>query len=293
MTAQLIPLRVAEIGNGTPIRRALPHRQVRRIGAWCFLDHAGPVRFSTEGLDVAPHPHVGLQTFTWMIEGELLHRDSLGFEQLIRPNQVNLMTAGYGITHSETTPPEVKVFHSAQLWIALPKEKRHMAPSFEHFPQLPQKSMHGVTVTVLMGQYLDMVSPVPSHTPLVGVDIKANSNQALDLVLRSDFEYGILVLSGRAQVGDFMLEPDHLYFQPRGQTALTIKLDANTHILFLGGEPYTDPLALWWNFVVHDQKELEQAYNDWVHHAARFGEVLSYPGPRLEAPDFTGSVRFS
>ncbi len=135
---QEFPIRRAEIGQGTVIKRALPSRHKRMIGAWCFLDHAGPVHFPQgDGLDVGPHPHIGLQTFTWMIEGTIMHTDSLGSKQLIRPYQVNLMTAGYGISHTEVAPEHETKMHAAQLWIALPDEKRNMAPQFDHYPNLP------------------------------------------------------------------------------------------------------------------------------------------------------------
>lgn len=293
MTAHLFALRQAQIGLGTTIRRALPQRNLRRIGAWCFLDHAGPVHFTDSGLDVGPHPHVGLQTFTWMIDGELLHRDSLGHEQLIKPKQVNLMTAGHGIVHSETTPAGVKAFHSAQLWIALPKEYKDIAPRFEHFPQLPEKTEQGVEYTVLMGDFKQMSSPVPSYIPLVGVDIRAQSAQQISLALRPDFEYGVLVLSGKATVAEATLDIEHLFYSPVGTQELVIHLEAGCHFLLIGGEPYTDPLAMWWNFVVHDQKDLDQAYHDWQHRTDRFPVVPGYKGESLDAPVLSERVKFS
>ena len=134
---QEFPLRSAEIGQGTVIKRALPSRHKRMIGAWCFLDHAGPVTFPQgDGLDVGPHPHIGLQTFTWMIEGTMMHTDSLGSKQLIRPKQVNLMTAGHGISHTEVAPDTETKMHAAQLWIALPDAKIAVEPRFDHYPEL-------------------------------------------------------------------------------------------------------------------------------------------------------------
>lgn len=293
MTNQFLPIRKAEIGEGTIIRRALPQKGLRRIGAWCFLDHAGPVQFSDKGLDVAPHPHVGLQTFTWMLEGELLHRDSLGFEQLIKPKQVNLMTAGHGIAHSETTPDGVQVLHSAQLWIALPKQQKDVAPHFEHYPDLPEQQINGVNYIVLMGDYLGMSSPVPSYSPLVAVDIQTEQTQDLVLDLRPDFEYGVLLLAGQVTLDGQRLDVEQLFYCTAGATELRIQLQAGSRLLFLGGEPYTDELAVWWNFVCHDQAELEQAYADWLNHSERFGVVVGYEGDRLEAPVLSGQVRFS
>lgn len=293
MLTRIIRLRQAEIGMGTKIRRALPYRDLRRIGAWCFLDHAGPVHFTDKGLDVGPHPHVGLQTFTWMIDGELLHRDSLGHEQLIKPKQVNLMTAGHGIVHSETTPVGVHDFHSAQLWIALPKEYKDVAPRFEHFPLLPEKIKNGVEYTVLMGDFDQMKSPVPSYSPLVGVDIRAQNAQTIRLALRTDFEYGVLVLQGKAVIADSILDIEQLFYSPVGADELVIHLEAGCHLLFIGGEPYTDSFAIWWNFVVHDQAELQQAHQDWQLRTGRFPTVPGYVGESLDAPALADKVKFS
>ena len=163
MKAKLLDLRVATLGAGTVIRRALPQRELRRIGAWCFLDHLGPQGPDQGGLDVGPHPHVGLQTFTWMLQGELLHRDSLGYEQVIRPKQVNLMTAGHGIAHSENTVSDHEVLQTAQFWIALPRAQKDIPPQFAHYPNLPERvDPSGVQYVVLMGQFMGLESPVPS-----------------------------------------------------------------------------------------------------------------------------------
>jgi redox-sensitive bicupin YhaK (pirin superfamily) len=156
-------LRRAEIGQGTVIARALPHREKRMIGAWCFLDHAGPVEFVPgEGLDIGPHPHMGLQTFTWMIEGTLMHTDSLGSKQLIQPKQVNLMTAGYGISHTEVTPPHETQLHTAQLWIALPDDKRNMPAKFQHYPEFPIIQKDQIECRVLVGDFLGHTSLLKS-----------------------------------------------------------------------------------------------------------------------------------
>ncbi|MBF2979098.1 pirin family protein, partial [Pseudomonas aeruginosa] len=141
---QRVTARAAEIGGGITVSRLMPSRQRRMIGAWCFLDHAGPAEFEPGGgLAVGPHPHIGLQTFTWMIQGEALHRDSLGNVQVIRPGQVNLMTAGHGIAHTEESLPDERHAHAAQLWIALPYEQRDIAPAFDHHPDLPRWQEQG------------------------------------------------------------------------------------------------------------------------------------------------------
>ena len=161
---QEFPLRSAEIGQGTVIKRALPSRHKRMIGAWCFLDHAGPAVFPQgDGLDVGPHPHIGLQTFTWMIEGSMMHTDSLGSRQLIRPGQVNLMTAGYGIAHAEVAPETETHLHAAQLWIALPDSHRHIAPRFQHYPDLPKTKIGDFDATVLAGEALLLLAEPPLY----------------------------------------------------------------------------------------------------------------------------------
>ncbi|ENG3781969.1 TPA: pirin family protein, partial [Acinetobacter baumannii] len=208
---QEFPIRSAEIGQGTVIKRALPSRQKRMIGAWCFLDHAGPVTFPAgNGLDVGPHPHIGLQTFTWMIEGTMMHTDSLGSKQLIRPKQVNLMTAGHGISHTEVAPDTETQMHAAQLWIALPDHKRNMDPKFEHYPDLPVVEKDGLEFTVLVGEYLETTSPVVVHTPLVGVDLIATQDTKTRIPLNPEFEYGFMALDGVAHVNGHELTADNM-----------------------------------------------------------------------------------
>src|SRR6185312_12311610 len=166
---QRISSRHAEVG-GIPINRLMPSRQRRMIGAWCFLDHAGPAVFAPgTGMRVGPHPHIGLQTFTWMIKGEVLHRDSLGNEQIIRPGQVNLMTAGHGIAHTEESLSTENSLHAAQLWIALPPEASNCAPAFDHHPDLPVWSDSGCDFTLLAGNYKGYSAPARLYSPLVGM----------------------------------------------------------------------------------------------------------------------------
>ncbi len=169
-TPERLSTRLADVG-GLPVHRAVPQRALRKVGAWCFLDHLGPAAQSTEhSLQVGPHPHIGLQTFTWMIEGEVLHRDSLGSEQVIRPGQVNLMTAGRGIAHSEESLGSPRI-HAAQLWIALPGDQRDMPPRFQHYPDVPRCTQDGLEICVLAGEALGIVSPVQVHSPLVALDL--------------------------------------------------------------------------------------------------------------------------
>lgn len=285
-------IRSAEIGKGTVIKRALPSRHKRMIGAWCFLDHAGPVHFPQgDGLDVGPHPHIGLQTFTWMIEGTMMHTDSIGSKQLIRPKQVNLMTAGYGISHTEVAPDTETKMHAAQLWIALPDDKLNMAPQFDHYPELPVVIREGVEFTVLVGEYLDTTSPVKVHSELVGVDLTAQESTTTRIPLNPQFEYGFLALEGNAIINGHELTDDNMVVLEPGLNEIEIQLYAGSRLLLLGGEPFESPILLWWNLVGRTQEELKIAREQWINHDARFGTIPDYDGPRLEAPAFPDKMR--
>lgn len=289
---QEFTLRRAEIGQGTVIKRALPSRYKRMIGAWCFLDHAGPVSFPQgDGLDVGPHPHIGLQTFTWMIEGTMLHNDSLGTEQLIRPKQVNLMTAGYGISHTEVAPDTETKMHAAQLWIALPDDKINMAPAFDHYPELPVVSEQGIDFTVLVGEYLKTTSPVKVHSELLGVDLFAAENTHARLPLNPKFEYGFMALEGTASINGHALDEDNMVILEPGLTHVDVDIYAHSRVLLLGGEPFESPILLWWNFVGRTTEELKTAREQWVAAHERFGSIPEYSGPRLEAPAFPDGMR--
>lgn len=285
-------IRSAEIGKGTVIKRALPSRQKRMIGAWCFLDHAGPVSFPQgDGLDVGPHPHTGLQTFTWMIEGTMMHTDSIGSKQLIRPKQVNLMTAGYGISHTEVAPDTETKMHAAQLWIALPDDKLNMAPQFDHYPELPVVTREGVEFTVLVGEYLNTISPVKVHSELLGVDLTAQASTTTRIPLNPQFEYGFLALEGTAIINGHELTDDNMVVLEPGLSEIEIQLHAGSRLLLLGGEPFESPILLWWNLVGRTQEELKIAREQWINHDTRFGSIPDYEGPRLEAPAFPDKMR--
>ena len=282
-----IVTREAIVGDSMPIRRALPTVARRTIGAWCFLDHAGPVVLPPgPGMRVGPHPHIGLQTFTWQIEGETLHRDSLGSEQLIRPGQVNLMTAGRGISHSEESARrDGGPAHLAQLWIALPESRRWMEPRFAHHAELPGLDRGGFRLTLLAGEALGAAAPPEVYTPIVGIDLASGSRADAELPLEPAFEYGVLVLDGSIEVDGEALAPGTLLYVAPSATRLRLASAGPSRALLLGGEPFAEPLVLWWNFVARDQNELAEATRDWNTGAARFGEVRGYDGPRLVAPD--------
>ncbi|MGH8863102.1 MAG: pirin family protein [Burkholderiales bacterium] len=279
----------AVIGDGFEIRRAVPNRHRRMVGAWCFLDHAGPVDYAPgQGLNIGPHPHIGLQTFTWMIEGEVLHRDSLGCEQLIHPGQVNLMTSGRGISHSEESPMgRAGRFHSTQLWIALPDAERQRESAFHHYPELPVIDRGGIRVTVLAGSCDGQLSPARVYTPLIGLDLAMRGSARSTLPLNPAFEHAALTLEGAPSLNGEILEPGTLLYLGTDRSSLDIKATADSRMLLIGGAPFGEEILLWWNFVARTPAEMEAARNDWIE-GQRFGKVIGARGKPLIAPDLMG-----
>jgi quercetin 2,3-dioxygenase len=270
--------------GGIPVRRALPKRVRRTIGAWCFVDHFGPVTGSTARMEVGPHPHIGLQTVTWLVDGEVLHRDSMGSEQLIRPGQVNLMTAGRGVSHAEETPlgaPEV--LHGAQLWIAQPDATRDGDPAFEHHAGLPVVVHGDARSTVLIGELDGHRSPARAQTPLVGASVALMGGGRAEIPLREGFEHGLVVLAGRVEVGDATVVPGELAYLGTGRAALPMAASEESIVLLLGGAPFEDPPLMWWNFVARTRDEVSTAWRAWQERHDRFGKVAS-PLDRIDAP---------
>ncbi|HEX6736476.1 MAG TPA: pirin family protein [Azonexus sp.] len=277
--------RSSAIADDLTVLRALPSRQRRMVGAWCFLDHLGPVAFAAErGMHVGAHPHTALQTFTWLIEGEVLHRDSLGSEQVIRPGQVNLMTAGRGVVHTEDSLRPGQRLHAAQLWIALPPEVADCAPEFAHFPVLPCWEENGCTLTLIAGDYAGHHMPGRFHTPLVGLDLLAKRATRLTLPLEPGFEYGLLVLEGSVNLGGERFAGNEFAWLGSGADQLALELAAGTRLLLLGGAPFGEPVLMWWNFVGHSREAIAAAQRDWETGSPRFGPVPGDGGRRLVAP---------
>lgn len=210
---------------------------------------------------------------------------------MIRPKQVNLMTAGYGISHTEVAPESETKMHAAQLWIALPDDKLNMAPQFDHYPELPVVTQDGVEFTVLVGEYLNTTSPVQVHTELLGVDLFAKDSTALRIPLNPKFEYGFLALEGTATINGHELTDENLVVLEPGLNELSIEIHAGSRILMLGGEPFESPILLWWNLVGRTQEELKIAREQWINQDPRFGSIPDYEGPRLEAPAFPDKMR--
>ncbi len=285
MSVQRIKPRLADVG-GIPVARSLPNRERRKIGAWCFLDHAGPAQFGEDspGMQVGEHPHINLQTFTWMLDGEVLHKDSLGNEQLIRRKQVNLMTAGHGIAHTEQTPQGIKALHAVQLWIALPLSETRIEPAFEHYPELPEWAEGQARYTLLTGEFAGRRAPTRQFTPLVGVDIDVAGADRLDLTLNPEFEYGLFLITGEpvALHGE-SLEADELAYLEPGHTHVQIQTTGACRLMLIGGTPLDIPdFQIWWNFV-GQRDDIIQAQKDWEAQDPRFGKVDTDMG-RLQPP---------
>lgn len=285
-TIERIAAHTAEIGKGFTVRRAVPTKARRMVGAWCFLDHVGPADFAAgQGLNVGPHPHIGLQTFTWMIEGEILHRDSLGFEQIIRPGQVNLMTAGSGITHSEESLNEdAGRVHITQLWIALPETERHRTPDFKHYPDLPMIDNDGFKITLLVGTAFNFTAPTQVYSPMIGMDLKTDAAAKTVLQLNPEFEHAVLCLDGAVSVESERTEPGTLLYLGPGRDNISVQCDAASRLLLIGGEPFRENILMWWNFVARTPDEMIRATADWNSHR-HFPEVKNSPLKRLTAPD--------
>jgi quercetin 2,3-dioxygenase len=266
----------------------LPQRQRSLIGAWCFADHYGPqdVRQSG-GMDVPPHPHTGLQTVSWLFRGQIEHRDSAGVHQLINPGELNLMTAGAGICHSEMSTPSSTVLHGVQLWVALPDSDRNTNRDFDHYVPKPV-SRGDATIRVFLGELAGHRSPVHTFTPLLGAQLDLAAGCTLELDVHPGFEHGVLLDLGRVEVAGRVLDSGQLAYLGPGSTTLRLDNPAGmaARALLLGGAPFTEELLMWWNFVGRSHDEIVQYRRLWQDGDDRFGAVSGYPGsvPRLPAP---------
>jgi redox-sensitive bicupin YhaK (pirin superfamily) len=283
---QSLPARETELGS-LRILRALPRSQRRTVGAWCFLDRYGPLSFSSgTPMDVAPHPHIGLQTVSWLLQGEIVHNDSLGYEALMRAGQLNLMTAGRGIAHSEETPrANSGMLEGVQLWVALPRDQRNMAPAFHHHSTLPVFDFAAGTVTLIAGSLSGETSPAQMFSPIVGAEIAFRAREPLELPIQRDFEHALLVLQGDVTLNKRPLEGATLHYLGANRDELHLTGSVDARVLLFGGEPFKDPIVMWWNFVGTTREEIAEAREDWMNHDQRFGEVKAYRGERLPAPD--------
>ena len=286
-------LAAREVPLGGPramtVRRTLPQRQRSLIGAWCFADHYGPDDVaSSGGMDVPPHPHTGLQTVSWLFAGEVEHRDSGGNHALVRPGEMNLMTGGRGICHSEVSTPGTEVLHGVQLWVALPDHARDAPRDLQH--HVPDTlRVEGGAVRVFLGTLLGQTSPVRTFTPLLGAELTLDPGAAVTLDVDPSFEHGVLADSDGLSLEGTELGRAELGFIGPGPTTLTLAndLDEPARLLLLGGTPFEEDILMWWNFVGRSHEEIEQFRADWQAETERFGRVEGYQGPvqRLPAPE--------
>lgn len=272
---EILDPRIADVG-GFEVKRALPNRGRRMVGAWCFVDQMGPgTADETGGLDVGPHPHIGLQTVTWLLEGALLHRDSLGSEQVIRPGQLNLMTAGWGVSHSEETRGvHVGPMHGVQLWIAQPSTTRFGRPAFEHHGELPRADFDGVEATVLVGSFAGAESPARRDTEHIGVELSLRGGP-IEVPLDPDFEHAALPLGAGVSIDGHPIDQGQLAYLGIGRQGVRIDATEPVRMLLIGGEPFPDELLMWWNYVARTRDEIVEAHRQWTDHDERFGTVDS------------------
>ncbi|MFE6887750.1 pirin family protein [Streptomyces sp. NPDC057694] len=302
MSSSVEVLTARDVPLGGPrsmtVRRTLPQRARSLIGAWCFVDHYGPDDVSrTGGMDVAPHPHTGLQTVSWLFSGEIEHRDSLGSHAMVRPGELNLMTGGHGISHTEVSTPSTTVLHGVQLWVALPDADRHADRDFQHYAPDPV-TVDGARVRVFLGELAGSVSPVRTFTPLLGAELVLDPRAHLTLAVDPAFEHGLLVDRGAVRLAGAPLAQAELGYAAPGRDTLTLTNETDTpaRVILLGGPPFGEEIIMWWNFIGRTHEDIAQARSDWMTGieadvdagtgtGTRFGEVQGYDGDPLPAPE--------
>jgi hypothetical protein len=279
--AQVIVPRTVDLGD-FEVRRALPSARTRMVGPFIFFDHFGPAEFrGGNGLDVRPHPHIGLATVTYLFDGEIMHRDSLGTAMPIRPGEVNWMTAGRGIVHSERTPSERRVdhepIHGLQMWVALPAAKEEIEAGFAHHAvaEFPVVSENGKNVRVVVGSLYGATSPVPVLHETFFADVHLTAGDTLPLDALHE-ERALYVLDGTIEIAGDRFERGRLLVFKPGDT-VTVSAASNAHFVLLGGAAMDGPRHIWWNFVSSRKERIEEAKAEWK--AGRFGTV---PGDEIE-----------
>ncbi|MGC4933561.1 pirin family protein [Gordonia sp. DT30] len=298
LAVQVLTSRDVPLGGprAMTVHRTLPQRDRSLIGAWCFVDHYGPDDVSvTGGMDVPPHPHTGLQTASWLFTGEIEHRDTMGTHALVRPGELNLMTAGHGIAHTEVSTPDTTVLHGVQLWIALPADAVDAPRDFAHHVA-PVVSAGEASVRVFLGELLGATSPVHTFTPLLGAELHLPAGAEVTLDVRPDFEHGFLVDTGRLEIADStarILERTELGYVGLGAQTITLRNrgDEGARILVLGGAPLDEDIVMWWNFIGRTHEDIVAFREQWMAHSERFGQVQGYLGDtqHLPAPTLPGT----
>ncbi len=271
------------------VRRTLPQKQRSLIGAWCFVDHYGPDEVSAgRGMDVPPHPHTGLQTVSWLFAGEVEHRDSAGVRALVRPGELNLMTGGHGISHSEVSTPGTTVLHGVQLWLALPEAFRNADRNFQHY--VPEAvGIDGGTLRVFLGSLDGHGSPVQTFSPVVGAELTLLPHSVIELHVDPEHEHGVLVDTGAVVLAGTGLASSELGYLAPGHSVLTLANPTaeSARVLVLGGAPFDEDILMWWNFIGRSHEEIVAFRDAWQQESERFGRVLGYSGRirRLPAPE--------
>jgi redox-sensitive bicupin YhaK (pirin superfamily) len=254
--------------GGFSVHRVLPFAKRRMVGPFIFLDHMGPAQFAvSQGVDVRPHPHIGLSTVTYLFDGEIMHRDTLGSAQNINSGDVNWMTAGRGIAHSERTNANerahVNNIHGLQSWVALPKEYEENPPAFYHHAKntLPEFALNGVMLKVLAGKAYAHEAPVKIYSPLFYVQAKMPAGNRLTLP-NEYHERALYLIEGRVRIGNATIEPHSMPVFGSDED-ITIDAETPSHFVLLGGDPFPEQRFIWWNFVSTSEERILQAKEDW------------------------------
>ena len=274
LDVELIEPHDAQVGAMT-VQRVLPRRQRRTVGAWCFVDVFGPAFVDEDGgVDIGPHPHTGLHTVTYLIDGQVLHRDSLGSEQVIRPGQVNLMTAGNGVVHAEEPTGHYRGgLHGVQLWVAQPETTRHGPAAFEHHAELPQVEVGGALATVLVGELAGATSTARQDTALLGADLQLAPGRSAQ-PLESSYEHLVVALDGAVVIDGKALVAGQAAYVGLGREDIELAAPERARVLLLGGVPLGEQLLMWWNFVGRTREEIVASARQWaLADEERFGRV--------------------
>lgn len=266
----IIEERPSDIGNFL-VGRLLPFKDKRTVGPFAFIDHMGPALLNDhENIDVGPHPHIGLSTLTYLFEGSMMHRDSLGNEMEIKPGAVNWMTAGRGITHSERTPDYLrtseKSMHGLQIWVALPKELEQTEPSFVHIEaqDLPAWEQDGIHIKLIAGEAFGKKSPVPVYSPLYFIELKSTAKQHINMSSQLFGESGLYILEGSIESDGNTFLPKQLLVTKDASTC-GFTINENTTVYIFGGEPFPEPRHIYWNFVATSHELIEEAKERWIN----------------------------
>ena len=283
-----IPLEPREVPLGgvraMNVLRTLPNKDLPTVGAWCFLDRfgPGPVRMRVE-----PHPHIGLQTVTWPLVGDMRHRDSVDSDVTLRRGQLNLMTAGNGISHSEYSLGEDPIpLDALQLWVVLPESARLGSGGFEQHTSLPTVALgQDAEATVVLGEFAGVRSPATVHTPIVGAEIAVPAGSTVELPLNRVWEHAVVLVEGDAAVEGVVFERNLMLYLGDSRDSVSVTSESGALLFLLGGEPFEEDLVMWWNFAARTHEEIADARDDWEARSSRFGHVVTHGDERIPAPE--------